>query len=564
MGWLAEVGSSILLFFLVFGMSATVELKQLWKQLRNRTALLTGLALQFVILPFCGFLVVKILHLPAAVGITLLVVTSSPGGSYSNWWCSLFNAELSLSITMTAISTLLSTIMMPANLLLYTHFTYSSDVVQSLDWYALFISLAVVIGGIACGLVSSQYTKRHDSAMTTAEFHRRANLMGNVAGIALITLSVTVSSTGGHSAALWDQPVAFYFGVAMPFLLGLSIATYMTSKFDLEKPERVAVCVEASFQNTGIATSVAITMFASNEEELAQAIGVPLYYGMVEAVGLAIFCLVCWKLGWTKAPKDENVCVVIYNSYEVEEEPVEESDVAIEVVLGEQGGGEGEGGEASGNSSSKDHSPNDLIFEQTDDGAYVVDSESLHKAKDRDERKRKARQQSPPDTPGTSEEPGGGGTLELTEPNHSNGDSPTLSSSTASEDGAEDEVSRNETPADNSDQPLEQPQQHGRITRTIATIRARATGYRQQAQGHDTGEGERHFEQDPRIVSTLDDSEEFAVPSPPSPGEEASGQGSDAAGPSRADRSYAPVSLSSSPSSGDSSNNVIGDGKQID
>ena len=85
MGLLAEVGSSVLLYFLVFGMSATVDIRQLRKQLRNRNALLTGITLQFIVLPFLGFVVVKLLQLPAPMGITLLVITSSPGGSYSNW-----------------------------------------------------------------------------------------------------------------------------------------------------------------------------------------------------------------------------------------------------------------------------------------------------------------------------------------------------------------------------------------------------------------------------------------------------------------------------------------------
>lgn len=86
MGVLAEVGSSVLLYFLVFGMSATVDIRQLRKQLRNRNALLTGITLQFIVLPFLGFVVVKLLQLPAPMGITLLVITSSPGGSYSNWY----------------------------------------------------------------------------------------------------------------------------------------------------------------------------------------------------------------------------------------------------------------------------------------------------------------------------------------------------------------------------------------------------------------------------------------------------------------------------------------------
>jgi predicted Na+-dependent transporter len=83
-GLAAEVGAHVLLFLLVFGMSATVDIGHMRKQLRNKYALLTGIALQFFILPFVGFLIVKILKMDAPMGITLLVVTSSPGGSYSN------------------------------------------------------------------------------------------------------------------------------------------------------------------------------------------------------------------------------------------------------------------------------------------------------------------------------------------------------------------------------------------------------------------------------------------------------------------------------------------------
>jgi predicted Na+-dependent transporter len=83
-GLAAEIGAHVLLFFLVFGMSATVDIGHMRKQLRNKYALGTGIVLQFVILPFVGFVIVKILKMDAPMGITLLVVTSSPGGSYSN------------------------------------------------------------------------------------------------------------------------------------------------------------------------------------------------------------------------------------------------------------------------------------------------------------------------------------------------------------------------------------------------------------------------------------------------------------------------------------------------
>ena len=93
-----EIVGHVLLFFLVFGMSATVDLNCIMKQMRNKRAICSGAFLQFIVLPFLGFLTVKMLALDVAMGITLMVLTSSPGGSYSNWWCSIFNAGERITI----------------------------------------------------------------------------------------------------------------------------------------------------------------------------------------------------------------------------------------------------------------------------------------------------------------------------------------------------------------------------------------------------------------------------------------------------------------------------------
>lgn len=305
-----EICSYLLLFLLVFGMSATVNLESLQKQIRNKEALLTGILLQFGVLPFLGFAVVKALDLSSPMGITLLVLTSSPGGSYSNWWCSMFNADLALSVTMTAISTILSVAMLPLNLFVYSTFTYSGDVVRSLDWISLFTSLFVVIGAIFSGLICS--TKIHNK-----KFNLMANKLGNVAGLGVLLFSIFVSTTGDTdtNSTLWVQPWEFYFGVALPCVVGLCIANFLTSFFKLEKPERVTVSVECCYQNVGIAASVALTMFEG--DDLNQAIGVPLYYGGIEGLVLGLYCVVAWKLGWTKAPKDESICIVVGKSYEI-------------------------------------------------------------------------------------------------------------------------------------------------------------------------------------------------------------------------------------------------------
>jgi hypothetical protein len=74
---------------------------------------------------------------------------------------------------------------------------------------------------------------------------------------------------------------------------------------------------------------VAITMF-DDPEERAQAVAVPLLYGIYTAGAIAVFCLYSWKAGNTKAPKDENLCVVISTTYEVSGGEEEESAAAGE------------------------------------------------------------------------------------------------------------------------------------------------------------------------------------------------------------------------------------------
>lgn len=82
---LISAAGNILLYALVFGMSATVDVQCMVKQMCNVKAICTGILCQFFLLPLLGFVVVKCFGFSQGTGLTLLVVTSSPGGSYSNW-----------------------------------------------------------------------------------------------------------------------------------------------------------------------------------------------------------------------------------------------------------------------------------------------------------------------------------------------------------------------------------------------------------------------------------------------------------------------------------------------
>lgn len=63
---------------------------------------------------------------------------------------------------MTAVSTLLSVIMLPINLLIYSRFAFDDDVVGNLQWGSLFVSLFVVISAISSGVYASEKIHSHN------------------------------------------------------------------------------------------------------------------------------------------------------------------------------------------------------------------------------------------------------------------------------------------------------------------------------------------------------------------------------------------------------------------
>lgn len=262
---LVNLTSQVLVFALVFGMAATVDTACFKTQIHNAKAITTGVLLQFVLMPFLGFLVVKTLNPDYITGLMILVVCCSPGGSYSNWWCSLFNADLALSVTMTAVSTVLSVIMMPFNLYVYTHFAYDKDILHQIQWGSLFLSIFIVILAIGLGFLASYHFRSHD-------FNLNANRLGNFAGFALVIFSLIMSNSNAEYQ-LWDRDWGFYLGVAAPCVLGLVIANGITTGLWLLAPERMTVSIECCYQNCGIALVCGSAMFDGND--LAQAIGVP-------------------------------------------------------------------------------------------------------------------------------------------------------------------------------------------------------------------------------------------------------------------------------------------------
>lgn len=308
---LFQCASQGLLFLLIAGMAGSCDARLCLLQFRKAKGIVCGLCCHFAIMPLLGYLCVDWLFpQPAVTAVTLLVITTSPSGGFSGFWCSVMNADLALSVAVTTASTLASCAILPLNLYLYVDRLSGKRVV--LDWWQIAISVGVVVAAVAAGLTVSATLERAGRT--------RVNKAGTLAGVALMAMSFLSNSFADDPRdRLWNKPLRWYLGVCLPVPVGLA-ATFTLSKcLRLADPEATTVAIECVYQNTGLALAIALSAFPRSESSAAAA--VPLVYGAAEIVFIFTFGLVAWRAGWTHAPPRDPFCKMIHKDYQPDATP---------------------------------------------------------------------------------------------------------------------------------------------------------------------------------------------------------------------------------------------------
>jgi BASS family bile acid:Na+ symporter len=102
-----------ILQIIMFGMGTTLSIADFARVLKMPRAVFVGLTCQFTIMPCIGWLLAYLFGFPPEIAAGLILVGVSPSGLASNVMAYIAKANLALSVTMTAASTLLAPILTP-------------------------------------------------------------------------------------------------------------------------------------------------------------------------------------------------------------------------------------------------------------------------------------------------------------------------------------------------------------------------------------------------------------------------------------------------------------------
>jgi Predicted Na+-dependent transporter len=110
---------NIILALIMFGVALEIKAKNLKLILTNPKPIMVGLLSQYIVMPAFSFLCVLLLHPSPSVALGMILVAACPGGNISNFLSSLAKGNIELSVTLTAIITIIAVFFTPFNFALY-------------------------------------------------------------------------------------------------------------------------------------------------------------------------------------------------------------------------------------------------------------------------------------------------------------------------------------------------------------------------------------------------------------------------------------------------------------
>ncbi len=222
---------------IMLGMGLTLSPDDFKLVFKTPRWVLAGALLQFTIMPLLGWSLGYLFALPLPFAVGLIIVSSCPGGTASNVISYLARANVALSVTMTAVSTLLAIILTP----LLTTFLIGDKIEVSA--YQLFLgTVKVVLAPILLGVLMNKYLPKFTKKILPV-----AQL---VAVIAIILIVASIIGQGKEEIMKSGMRLA---GAVITlhmsgFVLGYLLSRVVTRNRQVNR----TISIEVGMQNSGL------------------------------------------------------------------------------------------------------------------------------------------------------------------------------------------------------------------------------------------------------------------------------------------------------------------------
>lgn len=274
---------AISLIIIMFGMGLSLTIADFKRVLTFPKAIFIGLVCQIIILPIIGYLIATGLNLSPTTAIGVMLLAACPGGPTSNMLTYLAKGDLALSVSLTAVASILTIFTIPLIVGFAMETFLGENQSMAVDAATMVQQLfVIVIVPVSIGMLV-----RAKSPNFAKKMERPVKIASAVIFI-LVVVGITIS--------IKDVFMDYLAEAGLPAILlnvsTMTIGLLMAIAFKLSRPQAISISIETGIQNGTLAITLATIALNNAEYSI-----VPAIYGLLMYISATIIIMMRKRLG---------------------------------------------------------------------------------------------------------------------------------------------------------------------------------------------------------------------------------------------------------------------------
>jgi BASS family bile acid:Na+ symporter len=271
------------LFIIMLGLGLALQTDDFKRIIKYPRAIFIGIANQMILLPLIGFTIASVLNLEPELAVGIMILAACPGGVTSNLISYLANGDTALSVTLTAISSIISIITIPLVInFSLSQFMHEGQELQLPVVKTIAQIMAITIVPIILGMLVR--LKRPAIAFKLEKSVKIASAV-----ILFVIIFGIIWKERDRMPGFFEQ-----VGIAVGLLniITMLVGFYTAKLAKLGLPQTIAIALESGLQNGTLGIVIAISLLLNAEMSIPSAV-----YGLFM---FATGGFMIWRFGRTK------------------------------------------------------------------------------------------------------------------------------------------------------------------------------------------------------------------------------------------------------------------------
>ena len=245
----------VALALIMLGLGASLTVKDFTRVVQNPKDFFIGIICQLVLLPIIAYLLIIILRTPIELALGVMLIAAAPGGVTSNVLTKFANGDVALSITLTAITSLISIVSVPYVVFLSIELFDITYVNKEVSMLGISLKMFFVVTvPVLIGMIIRKFAD--DFIIQNIKIINKIS----IALFLIVFIAIYIEE--------WNSIVMFLSKAGLVTLTlnvtMMIVAFYIAKFFTTGIAQRRCISLEAGLQNGTLAVFVGIQLFGDN------------------------------------------------------------------------------------------------------------------------------------------------------------------------------------------------------------------------------------------------------------------------------------------------------------